>query len=103
MIRIGAEVHNRVMILICGGGGWVLTEQLKNRLQAVEMKFLRGVKDITRRGRLLSDMVRMKLEVELLIKRIATAVETVWTHGEDGTGEMSKKVWQVRGLYERRR
>lgn len=44
----------------------VLTEKLKSKLQAVEIKF----SSITGRDRIRNDMVRMQLDVEAFIKRV---------------------------------
>lgn len=57
-------------ILIYGSESWVLTKQLKSNIQAVEMKYLRGVKNITRKDRIRNEVTREELGVEPILKSI---------------------------------
>lgn len=49
---------------------WMLTNRLNRKLQAVDMKYLRGVKGITRRDRITNDTIREKLGVKSILHRI---------------------------------
>src|SRR3978361_427810 len=57
-------------ILIYGSESWVLTQQQRNKIQAVEMKFLRGVRDVTKRDRLRSGKIREDLHIEPILESI---------------------------------
>ena len=57
-------------ILTYGCESWVMTNTMKSKLQAAEMKYLRRVKGITRRDRVRNELVRSELKVEPLMTRI---------------------------------
>src|SRR3978361_1128078 len=57
-------------ILIYGSESWVLTQQQRNKIQAVEMKFLRGVRGVTKRDRLRSEKIREDLQIEPILESI---------------------------------
>lgn len=49
---------------------WELTNIMKSKLQAVEMKYLKVVKGITRKDRIRNDDVRTKLETDSVLEYI---------------------------------
>lgn len=51
-------------ILMYGSESWVLTNTMKSKIQAIDMKYLRRVKGITRRNRIRNELVREELEIE---------------------------------------
>lgn len=65
-------VYNTIYkpILTYGGESWVLNSQMKSRLQTLEMKYLRGVKGISRRDKIRNEAVRSELNVEPILKSI---------------------------------
>lgn len=67
-------------ILTYGSETWVLTKKNKSRLQAIEMKYLRGVKGITRRDKARNIDVREELQVESIIDFIEKKQLGWWGH-----------------------
>ena len=57
-------------ILTYGCESWVLTKDIRSRIQAAEMKYLRRIKGITRRDRVRNEVVRQELKVEPILKKI---------------------------------
>lgn len=51
-------------ILIYGSESWILTNTMKSRIQAIDMKYLRRTKGVTRRDRIRNDIIREELEIE---------------------------------------
>ena len=49
---------------------WVLTKEIRSRIQATKMKYLRKIKGIARRDRVRNEVVRQKLKVEPILKKI---------------------------------
>jgi hypothetical protein len=49
---------------LCGSENWVLTEKDKNRIQAVEMKFLRSTMGVTRQDRLTNEAIKKNIKCE---------------------------------------
>lgn len=57
-------------ILTYGSESWVLTERTKSKLQAMELKYLRRVKGVTRMDKLRNDDIRAELGVKSIIHGI---------------------------------
>src|SRR3978361_662388 len=57
-------------ILTYGCESWVMTNTMKSKIQAAEMKYLRRVKGITRRDRIRNELVRDELKVEPILKTV---------------------------------
>ncbi|CAF1534892.1 unnamed protein product [Adineta ricciae] len=56
--------------LIYGHEHWVLTEKLRSRIQAAEMRFLRRISGLTIRDKIRSTNIRESLQVEPLLQHI---------------------------------
>src|SRR3978361_55597 len=84
-------------ILIYGSESWVLTQQQRNKTPGVEMKFLRGVRGVTKRGRLRSDKIREDLHIEPILESIEKQQLKWFGHivRMDETRQV-KRVWQAR-------
>jgi len=67
-----ANVYKSIFcpILTYGCESWVLTKNINSKIQAAEMKYLRRIKGITRRGRVRNEMVRKELKVESILKKM---------------------------------
>ena len=57
-------------ILTYGHESWVMTERTRSRIQAAEMRFLRGVAGITRLDRVRNSSIRNSLGIEPLLLQI---------------------------------
>ena len=91
-------------ILIYGSESWVLTQQQRNKIQAVEMKFLRGVRGVTKRDRLRSEKIREDLHIEPILESIEKQQLKWFGHivRMDETRQV-KRVWQARTARRRTR
>ena len=67
-------------ILTYGCESWVLSQQQKSNIQAVEMKYLRRVKEITRRDRIRNDRIREELEINSISDFIEQRQLSWWGH-----------------------
>jgi hypothetical protein len=57
----------KVMVVsdgLYGSENWVLTEKVKNRIQAAEMRFLRSTMGVTRQDRLTNEAIRKNVKRE---------------------------------------
>ncbi|MGH2507006.1 MAG: reverse transcriptase domain-containing protein [Ktedonobacteraceae bacterium] len=59
-----------VPTLTYGHENWVMTERTRSRIQAAEMRFLRGIAGLTLRDRVRSSAIREGLNIEPLLLRI---------------------------------
>lgn len=55
-------------ILTYGSESWILTSRLHSKIQALDMKYLRRVKGISKRDRIRNDVVRQELGVESILE-----------------------------------
>lgn len=51
-------------ILTFGCESWILTDRNKSKIRAVEMKYLRRVKGVTKRDRIRNEVIREELNIE---------------------------------------
>lgn len=71
-------------ILTYGQETWIPSERTRSRIQAIEMRFLRRILNITRRDRIRNAIVREQLGVESLILSVErTQRVLVWTCPQD--------------------
>ena len=59
-----------IPVLTYGHESWILTEKVRSRVQAAEMRFLRAVKGVSLLDRMYSTDIRESLEVEPLLLKI---------------------------------
>ena len=91
-------------VLSYGSESWTLTRPLKSKIQAVEMKYLRKVKGITRRDRVRNEQVREELNIEPIISTIEKQQMKWLGHLHRMTDERQvKTVWQTRTAQRRTR
>ncbi|CAH2003424.1 unnamed protein product [Acanthoscelides obtectus] len=83
--------------LIYGSEGWVLTNRLKSKIQAVDMKFFRKVTRITRRDKIRNDIVRAELGVESISHRVEVQQLRWFGHlNRMKESRPAKRVWEAR-------
>jgi hypothetical protein len=63
-----------------GSENWVLTEKDKNRIQAVEMRFVRVTLGVTRQSRLTNEATRKTLKVDNLKEIIGKYRDNLFNH-----------------------
>ena len=75
-VKTKLAVFNSVFVptLTYGHEIWVMTERIRSRIQAAEMRFLRAVVGVTRRDRVRNTAVREELNVEQLLLRTERAM-----------------------------
>ena len=84
-------------ILTHGCESWVLTNDIRSRIQAAEMKYLRGIKGITRRDVVRNEVMRQQLKVESILKKIHKQQLEWFGHlMRMNNSRPVKKVWQTR-------
>jgi hypothetical protein len=84
-------------ILTYGSETWVLTRPMKSKIQAIEMKYLRAVKGITRRDRIRNTEVRKELETEPILEYIEERQLNWWGHiqrMEDS--RLARRIWEAK-------
>ena len=59
-----------VPIFTYGRESWVMTERVRSRVQAFEMRFLRRIKGITLYNKVRSSGIRKSLNIDMLLLRI---------------------------------
>lgn len=91
-------------VLTYGCESWTLTNQQKNRIQAVEMKYLRGIKGVTKRDRIRSEVIRRELEVESVMNSIEKRQLSWFGHlVRMGNTRQTKKIWNAKSMRKKRR
>lgn len=84
-------------VLLYGSESWTLSKRMASKVQAIEMKFLRGVKGITKRDKIRNSKIREDLEVKPIQDDIHRRQLRWFGHlirmGEERT---VKKIWQSR-------
>nr|CAH7736900.1 unnamed protein product [Callosobruchus chinensis] len=57
-------------VLTFGSESWLLSDRQKSKIQALEMKYLRGVKGVTRRDKIRNEVIRSELGVKSVLQKI---------------------------------
>ena len=75
-VKAKLSVFNSVFVptLTYGHEIWVMTERIRSRIQAAEMRFLRAIAGVTRLDRVRNTVVRGELNVEQLLLRTERAI-----------------------------
>jgi hypothetical protein len=91
-------------ILTYGSETWVLTRQMKSKIQAIEMKYLRAVKGITRRDRIRNTEVRKELETKSILEYIEEKQLNWWGHIQrmEDT-RLVRRIWEAKTARKRGR
>ena len=91
-------------VLLWGSESWVLSKRLKSHIQAMEMKYLRRVKGVTRADKIRNDVIRSELEVEPALKIIEQNQLKWFGHLQRLNDKRQvKKVWKTRTMPKRNR
>lgn len=91
-------------VLIYGSESWVLTDTLKSRIQAVEMRYLRRVRNVNRMDRMRNESIREQLEVEPVLKTIQRQQLRWFGHlCRMDEKRPVKRIWQAKTVGRRRR
>lgn len=91
-------------ILTHGSETWILTETMKNKIQAVEMKYLRAVKGVTKLDRIRNQTIREELEVTSVLDIIKEKQLGWWGHLQRlEDNKPVKQVWETKIIHKRSR
>ncbi|KAI4468178.1 hypothetical protein MML48_2g00010220 [Holotrichia oblita] len=84
-------------ILTYGCESWIVTEQEKRQVGAVEMKYLRKVRGVTKRDRMRNEDIRRDLEIEPIEKFIEQRQLGWWGHLQRmNNSTQVKKAWEAK-------
>lgn len=84
-------------ILIHGSETWILNKSQKSKIQAMEMKYLRRVKGITKKYKIRSETIGKELEVKSTIKKIQQKQMNWYGHLIRMKDDRQvKKVWRTK-------
>ena len=91
-------------VLTFGCETWNLSKAEKSRIQAVEMRYLRRVKGITKRDRIRNEIVRDELDVESILDFIERRQLSWWGHLQrmQDTRQV-KEIWEAKQTQKSRR
>lgn len=72
--RTKTKIHESVLVpmLIYGSESWVLSDNLKSKVEACEMKILRKIEGVSRMDKIKSEVVRERLKVKGVLDKIET-------------------------------
>lgn len=104
--RTKMSVYNTVFkpILTYGSESWVLTQSQRSKIQAVEMKYLRGVRGVTKMDKMRSDKIRHELKTEPVLESIKRRQLRWFGHiVRMNETRQVKQVWQTRTARKRTR
>nr|CAH7735643.1 unnamed protein product [Callosobruchus chinensis] len=74
-------------VLTFGSESWLLSDRQKSKIQALEMKYLRGVKGVTRRDKIRNEVIRSEICTAKNRGKPAKVVRPPSTDGCDQTSE----------------
>lgn len=91
-------------ILSFGCESWTLTKQQESKIQAVEMKYLRGIKGVTKKDKIRSETIREELKIESIINSIEKQQLRWFGHlVRMNNNRQVKKVWQAQTVQKQKR
>ena len=91
-------------ILTFGCESWVLNQKQKNRIQAIEMKYLRRTYGVTIMDKIRSQYIRDELEVDATLNYIERKQLAWWGHLQRMDDDRpTKQVWQAKAQKKKRR
>lgn len=91
-------------VLTYGCETWTMTGQEKDKIGAVEMKYLRRVKGVTRRDRIRNEVIRGELETESVGEYIEQKQLAWWGHLQRmSNATQVKKIWESKTQGKRKR
>lgn len=91
-------------ILTYGSESWVMSNRMKGKIEAVEMKYLRRVKGVTLRDRVRSAEIREELEVKPVTEFIEKRQLSWWGHLQRmNTNRVVKQIWEAKTTDKRSR
>lgn len=99
-------VYNTIYkpILTFGCESWTLTKQQESKIQASEMKYLRGIMGITKRDRIRNEEIRKELEVDPVKKTIERQQLRWFGHlSRMENNRQTKIIWQTKTNIKRQR
>lgn len=82
-------------ILTFGCESWVLSQRQKSKIQAIEMKYLRRVREVTKRDKLRNTKIRDDLQIQSTLNFIENRQLSWWGHLQRMSNTRPvKQVWQ---------
>lgn len=91
-------------ILTYGCESWVLNQRQRSKIQAIEMKYLRKVRSVTRKDRIRNDIIRKNLQIQSMQEFIEQRQLSWWGHLQRMNNDIPvKKIWESRTQGKRNR
>ena len=91
-------------ILTFGCETWILNKQQKSKIQAVEMRYLRRTKGVTRYDRIRNTDIREELEIESTLEFIERRQLSWWGHLQRMDNKRPvKKIWEAKVQKQKKR
>ncbi|XP_044757830.1 uncharacterized protein LOC123315984 [Coccinella septempunctata] len=101
-MNVYKAIYRPILTFACES--WVLDRRQKSRMQAMEMKYLRKVRGITRMHRVRNDLIREDIGIEPLQDFIEKRQLSWWGHLNRMNHERpARKVWEAKVTGKRRR
>ena len=86
-----------IPILTYGCETWILTQKMKSKIQATEMKFLRRIKKVTKLDKISNTIIREELKVRPILEYIERRQLSWWGHLQRMKNTVQvKKVWEAK-------
>lgn len=91
-------------ILTYGCETWVLSQRMRSKLQACEMKYLRKVRGVTRRDKIRNEQIRTDLGMESVSKFIEQRQLSWWGHLQRMDDDVPvRKIWEAKAAKRKKR
>lgn len=104
--RTKMSVYNAIYrpILMYGSESWVMDRRTESKIQAMEMRYLRAVKGVTRKDKIRNEVIRQDLKVEPIIETIKRQKMKWFGHMiRMEETRQTKRVWRARQTHKRGR